>query len=304
MLIKDQIKFLKKTDGTNKVPVSDDGEQLYYLPSRKFIIPIDSAKVVSNGIVPKGMEGRVQKELRWEIPRGYVVKSELMIVDLLSNFNWDRPVYFAITVGDHNYMGLEKFFVLDGLAYRLVPFETKSHDGQTAEVNTEAMYNNFMKTFRWGNMNDPKVYLDETNMRMTMNFRNNFVRLSSALMMKGENKKAVECLDKAEELMPDNIVPYNYFSLLMADLYMNLGESGKAKQILTRLLERTDQEMKYYGSFPRNKRKAVEEDYRRAQLIAEQCNRMLMEVNSGVISPSELGGNQTVPVDTDSVKTK
>lgn len=362
MNIKRQMEFLRKTDGTNKVPVSES-DMLYYLPSRKFIIPVDSANAVKSGIVPKGMENRIQKELRWEINRSYVVKSELMIIDLLSRFNWERPVYFAITVGDHNYMGLEKYFILDGLAYRLVPYNTNifgldgqdlaklrtegklpeemlqrvqtelagkeynqsefenalntkfadvdgnvralitavaeksTFDGQTGEVNTETMYNNYMKVFRWGNMNDPSVYLDETNMRMTMNFRNNFVRLASSLMRKGENQKAKECLDKAQELMPDNIVPYNYFNLLIANLYMELGENGKAKEILNRLLERTQQELEFYGTFGRSQLKAIEDDKRRAEMIAEQCNRMLLQVNASGLDP-DLNKTPVLPGDT------
>jgi len=285
MTVKDQMAWLKRTDGVNQTQVNRD-DKLFYFKSNKFIIPVDSAKVVNNGTVPKGMEGRVQKQLRWEVNRNYVLKSELMIIDLLSNFNWDRPVYFAITVGDRNYLGLEKFFMLDGLAYRLVPFEVKAHDGQTGEVNTDAMYENFINVFRWGNMNDPSVYLDETNMRMTMNFRNNFVRLSSALMMKGEKQKAIDALNKAETLMPDNIIPYNYFSLLMADLYQSLGEDEKARGIVTRLKERAQEEVSYFERFSNTK--VVEDDYRRAQIILQQCDQILSK-GSQDLGPESVG---------------
>lgn len=282
--IKEQMEFLRRDDGSNQTRVSQT-DMLYYFKSDKFIIPVDSAKVIENGIVPKGYENRIQKELKWEIGRPYVLKSDLMIIDLLSNFNWERPVYFAITVGDRNYLGLEKFFMLDGLAYRFVPFESKSHDEQTGEVNTEIMYDKYMNEFKWGNMNDPAVYLDETNMRMTTNFRNNFVRLASALAIKGEKEKALQVLDKAEELMPDNIVPYNYFTLLMADMYMSLGKMDKANAMLTRLRDRATAELNYYEQF--SNKVNVQDEYKRAQLIARECDRML-----------KLGAPSIIPLNT------
>lgn len=279
----EHMKFLLATDGSNQLQVNRN-DKLYYLRSNKFILPVDSAKVVANGIVPPGYESKVQRELRWEVNKPYILKAEVMIVDLLANFNWDRPIYFAITVGSRNYFGLEKFFMLDGMAYRFVPFETQSHDGQEGEINTETMYRNFVETFRWGNINHPDVYLDETNMRMTMNFRNNFIRLASKLMVEKQNEKAIQVLDKAEELLPDNKVPYNYFSLLMGDLYVTLGETKKANHILTRLKERSNQWLAYYAQL-KTKSKSIQEDERRFEYIAQQAQLLMDKVNLP-ISPS------------------
>ena len=98
-----------------------------------------------------------------------------MVLDMLAHNDWERPIYFAITVGQDNFMGLEKYFQLEGLTYRLVPYEATSPDGQTGEVNVDIMYDNLMNKFTWGGLNNPDVYLDETNTRMVMNFRNNYI---------------------------------------------------------------------------------------------------------------------------------
>lgn len=258
--------FKHLMDDNSQVEVGG-GQRLFYFKSNKFIIPIDSAKVVSNGTVPKGMESRVLKEIRLEIKRGYVLKSDLMILSLLNNFNWDRPIYFAITVGE-DFMGLQDYFQLEGMAYRLVPFKAVSHDRQPGEVNSEIMYKNIMESFVWGNMQDPKVYLDETNLRMTFNFRNSFERLASKLMKEGKRKKAIAVLDKAEELMPDSRIPYNYFNLLMADTYIDLKEFDKAEKMLNRLAERTQQDLTYFEGFTK-KDAAVMEDAQRAAMILQ-----------------------------------
>jgi tetratricopeptide (TPR) repeat protein len=123
-------------------------------------------------------------------------------------------------------------------------------------------------------MNDPKVYLDETNMRMTFNFRNSFVRLASKLMMEKKNDKAIQVLDKAEELMPDAKVPYNYFSLLIADLYLDLGEVQKAEAILSRLEERMTAEGDYLARFTGASAKSVEEETRRTAIILQSAQEL------------------------------
>lgn len=286
------------------------GQKLYYFKSNKFIIPIDSAKVVSNGTVPKGMESRVAKEIRLEIKRQYVLKSDLMILSLLNNFNWDRPIYFAITVGE-DFMGLQDYFQLEGMGYRLVPYKARSHDRQPGEVNSDIMYENVMNKFVWGNMSDPKVYLDETNMRMTFNFRNSFVRLASKLYMEGKTKKATEVLDRAEELMPDSRIPYNYFNLLMADIYIDLKQFEKAENMLNRLEERTQQELNYLNQFKGASARSIQEDARRSEIIIQSVQELRNKLRMVKLDPSGnvdgkagqlLEGPATQPATQDSVK--
>ncbi len=272
MSLNDAMNWLLKTDGSNREKFS--GNSLFYFPTNKFLIPVDSAKVVENGTVSPENANRIQKELYWEVDRPYFLKSEVMILDLLSNFGWDRPIYFAVTVGNDFY-GLEKFFQLEGLAYRLMPYETKPHDGQTGEVAGQIMYDNMVNTFRWGNMNDPNVYLDETNLRMTFNFKNNFVRLAGQLIKDGEKEKAKQALDLCQELMPDSKVPYNYFNLLVADIYQELGEFDKSDAICERLIQRYTRELGYYAQLSGGLLRSVEEEKRRAEIIIKTAEELL-----------------------------
>jgi len=150
------------------------------------------------------------------------MKADLMILDLIANNDWKRPIYFAVTVGSENYMNLEPYFQLEGLAYRFVPIKNpRSIDpnSQTGRVNNDVMYNNMMNKFLWGNMNNEGVYLDQTNLGMTMNFRNNFTRLSESLLEVGKKDSAITVLDKMNEEMPDNRVGYNVMMLRPIELY-------------------------------------------------------------------------------------
>lgn len=272
----------------NQVPVGNGAQKLYYFRSNKFIIPVDSAEVATNGTVSPENLHRIEKELRLVIDRPYILKSDLMILNLISAFGWKRPIYFAITIGD-KFLGLENYLQLEGLAYRLVPYRVKAHDGQTGEVNAPIMFDNVMNKFRWGNMNDPRVYLDETNQRMTYNFRNNFVRLAGKLIQDGDKERARLVLDKAEELMPDSRVPYNYFNLLMADLYRKIGDKEKALAVLDRLKVRMEEDIAYFNQFTGSLARSVQEDRRRAEYILQACNELIsvLRLNRPVLEEEE-----------------
>ena len=152
-------------------------------------LTINKEDVISKGVVPESYRERIVDEVKWELKGNGFSKNEMMVLDILANFKWERPIYFAITVGSGNFMGLEKYFQLEGLAYRFVPYIAQSTDGQTGEIATDIMFENLVNKFKWGNMQDTSIYLDETNMRMTMNFRNNFARLADALIKKKNLKK-------------------------------------------------------------------------------------------------------------------
>jgi tetratricopeptide (TPR) repeat protein len=205
---------------------------------------------------------------------------------------------------------LQDYFEVEGLAYRLMPYKVKSHDGQLGEVNTQIMYDNMINKFKWGNMNGKGVYLDETNLRMTMNLRNNFYRLATALFQEGEKAggtqekvlkdKALKCLDKTEELMPDNVVAYNYFNLLIAELYYKLDKPDKAKQMVQTLKERTEIDVAYYARVAN--KKIVADDYNRAKQILALCDQLLAQISAGTTNMLESTNgkveNDSLPIDT------
>jgi hypothetical protein len=241
------IDFVGREESQFKLPLQG-GNETNYFPTGKFILPVDSSKVVANGSIPKNLASQVLKEIRWEIKKNYVLKSELLMLDILATNNWERPIYYAVTVGDEGYLGLQDYFQLEGLAYRLVPYRAKAFDGQVGKVNTDIMYNNMMNKFKYGNMEDKTIYMDENNLRMTMNLRNNFARLADALIFEGKKDSALKVLDKAITVMPKENIPYNFFVLPIADAYYKLGKIDKGNEIMTDLIKTYNQELKYYAS--------------------------------------------------------
>jgi len=183
-----------------------------------------------------------------------------MVLDLIASFNWDRPVYFAITVGSDGYQSLEDYFQLEGLTYRLVPIKTPKQGGLIGRINTDIMYDNLMHKFKFGGLNNPNVYLDENNLRMTMNFRNNFTRLADALLAEGKKDKALEVLDRCMEVMPLSTVSPNYFMVGIVKDYVRAGDLKKSEELMNSIIDYSDQNLAYYLSLNKDKIKSANRD--------------------------------------------
>ena len=244
--IKDVMDYIISDDPETKY--NNNGEMLAIVPTSKLKMKVDSLQAVKSGILPKGQESRYVKEMKWDIRGGNVLKNHLMVLDLVSKTDWQRPIYFAITVGTENYFGLEKYFRQEGMAYRLVPYEAMSFDGQEGEVGTEQMYKNMMEKFKWGGLDNPKAYLDEGVQRMAMNFRNLFSRLALALEREGKKDSALRVCDRCISIMPNSQIPFNYFNLEIASIYHRLGQDKKAESILKTIIDQNKDNLRYYLS--------------------------------------------------------
>jgi tetratricopeptide (TPR) repeat protein len=240
-----------------------------FFPTKKFMVTYDPATIM--GHVPASYAGKIDT-LRWEINRQAVEKNSLMILDLLAANNWKRPVYFVMTTGADTYIGLEKYFHLEGLAYRLLPVTAVSTDGQLGDVNTAVMYDNLMNKFKWGNLGKPGVYLDENNSRMFMNFRSIFGRLTEALIREGKLDSAKRVLDRCIEVMPDAAAKYDFFAVPIAEGYYKVGEVAKANAIAEKLTRYSGDELAYYFSFPDQDLKAMDVNMQEALFTLQRLS--------------------------------
>mgnify|MGYP000132515652 FL=1 len=243
--VKDVVNFINSKSAKAKINTSAGLRS--YCPTKKLKLSVNKENVKS--FIPKEYHEKIVDEIKFKLKGNGLYKNKLMVLDILANFNWERPIYFAITVGRDNFMGLEKYFQLEGLAYRLVPYVAQSPDGQTGIVHAEKMYERLVENFKWGGFNNPDLYFDETNTRMVMNFRNNYSRLAEALFVKGDTARAIETLDKCMAEFPRDVVNLSYFSLPIIDIYYKLGEDEKAKKVLTVMIDDYLTEIKYLKEF-------------------------------------------------------
>lgn len=224
------VEFIGSDRPETKVRMNS-GMTTNYFPTKRFRLIVDKEAVLKNGVVKPEFANQVVDTIEWEIGNNYLMKADMMILNLLANNDWSRPIYFAVTVGSENYMNLEQYFQLEGLAYRFVPIKTAlTPDGQVGRVETKNMYDNMMNKFLWGNINKEGIYLDQNNLNMAMNFRNNFTRLSESLLAEGKRDSALKVMDHCVEVFPDNTVPYNVIMLRIIDQYYRIAMHNTAAQ--------------------------------------------------------------------------
>ena len=164
-----------------------------------------------------------------------IYKNDLMMLEMLAQCNWERPLYVATTVGSDNYMNLGDNFVQEGLAYRITPFNTKVPGAKN--FDTEKTYNNVMNRFKWGGLDKPGLYIDETVMRMCYTHRHLFATLAMQLIAEGQNAKAEKVLRKSEKVLPEYNVPYTFMSGAsdLARAYALIGKKADAARILNKV---------------------------------------------------------------------
>nr|WP_320118019.1 DUF2723 domain-containing protein [uncultured Marinifilum sp.] len=223
-------------------------EEIEYFPASKFRFKIDKHQVLESNTICKKDSALIEDYLHWELKGNFIEKSGLIVYDILQHNNWKRPVYFAVTVPENGYYGLNQYFQLEGFAYRLIPVKTENKGMHTGRVNTNLMYDNMIHKFKWTNINNPDVYMDENSSRLMLSIRNNFLRLASSLLDQGKRDSAVFVLDKSRNLISDDVVKMDYIGVLMAKAYYRANENAKAKGLIEIISTRLIDELDYYST--------------------------------------------------------
>lgn len=249
--LKEAMEFVASDLSQTKLKLQYSNDMLDYIPSRHLFLPVDSAKVVANGTVKPENAGEIVKELDITLKGNYLNKSQLMVLDILSTNNWERPVYFGIGMGADAYMGFEKYFQLEGAAYRVVPIETKdSGYYDYGRIDTDILYDNVMNKFVWGNIKDPRVNIDyfHDNTIAVMKYRSTLLRLAEQLHREGKKEQAIAVLDKSLEELPLSQVPVDNNLLNYIPLYYALEQPEKANHLLNELATNNYEMLKYINS--------------------------------------------------------
>ena len=190
--------------------------------------------------------------------KGALYKGDLMMLELIANANWERPIYVATTVGQENYMNLGENFVQEGLANRITPFHTHDTDSRgnlipvagVANFDTEKVYDNVMNKYKYGNVSQKGIYLDETVTRMCYTHRRLLSTLAMNLINESKIDKAKAVLDKCEKELPGYNVAHDYASgsIDMARAYNLTGQKEKAQQMVDLLWKKSQQYLQWYCS--------------------------------------------------------
>ncbi len=247
--LSDVLKFVGSESKRAKVEMQE-GSWVNYMPTNKFFIKIDKEKVMANKMVQPKDAHLIQDTLKWELKRNYLYKNDLMVYDIIANNMWDRPIYFSVGMGAKSFLGLDKFFELDGAAYRFVPIETKNDGLEIGFINTDVLYNILMNKFEFGRINQPDVYMDQFHI-VTLNimmFRNTYCRLASKLNDEKKPEKAIKVLDKCMLELPVSQVPYDNSLIGFIQEYYRAGAIEKANKLVREMAQQSHDKLDYYFS--------------------------------------------------------
>ena len=228
-----------------------NNKDLNIIPTDSIVIKVDKEAVRRSGMMIPGDSIPDYMHISLKGKRG-LYKNELMMLEMLAETNWERPLYMAISVGTDNQLGMANHFVQEGLAYRFTPFDN-TKTGVT--IDSEKMYDNLMHKFKFGGIDQPGIYIDENALRMCYSHRRIFAQLVQQLMKEGKKDKAKAALDYVEKMVPAVNVPYDFQngSLQMAEAYYQLGETEKADAIVKALADKAVEYVTWYLSLDDNR---------------------------------------------------
>lgn len=244
MNIKTYLKLINNNDERINAIIEGSDEGVTILPSKKLYYQFDreNAKKIFNISAEK--DSLLKDYLLWDIKANEINKAELMVLDMIAQNEWKRPIYFSSTLGSSSYMGLKEYMRLEGLAYRLMPY--KIPGATDGFVDTQLMQENMMKKFHWRELNNPNAYYYETYFQFVLNLRNSFAKLGLALLNEGKKEEAKKVALFCLEKIPDKSIPYDIYTPRLIGVLMEAGEEKKAMEIANILLQRANEDLEFY----------------------------------------------------------
>ena len=248
--------------------VRSKNPDMHVIPTDTLYLTIDKEAVKKSGMMMASdtIPDKMVISLKG---KNALYKGDLMMLEMLAQCNWTRPLYVALTVGEDNYMNLGDNFVQEGLANRITPFTTNKPGAKN--FDTEKAYHNIMTRFKFGNLKQKGLYIDETTMRMCYTHRRLLAQTALQLIAENKKKKALNILNKAYVEIPAYNVTVNYMSggLDMARGYAMAGNMAKAKEYVSATWKNASQYLSYYLSLDANRFSQAQSDCIRQIMIMQ-----------------------------------
>ena len=234
-------------------------KDLHVIPTDTVYVTIDKEAVKKSGMMMASDSIPDQMVISLK-GKNALYKGDLMMLEMIAQCNWTRPIYIATTVGAENYMNLGDNFVQEGLANRITPFTTNAPGAKN--FDTEKTYNNVMNKFKFGGVDKPGIYLDETVMRMCYTHRRLLGMLAINLVQEGKNKKAKEVLEKCEKMLPSYNIPHDYQSgsMDLARAYALTGQVKKSQELIDQLWRKSAEYLLWYCSLDGQRFESSQQD--------------------------------------------
>lgn len=250
LLLSEILKFVALDDERAKITL-DSGNKVNYFPSKKVILPIDKNTIIKNKVVNPKLYDSIVPQIEFTIKDKALYKNRLMMLDIVNENNWKRPIYFTGgSFGEDDYIWMKDYLQLDGMCFKLVPVKTPTDDPnpmQMGYIDSDKMYSIVMK-WDWGNSGNPSIYHDPETRKNSITYRTNLARLMETLINEGKKDKAEKVIDLAMNKMP--IAYFEYYSMVdpFAMGYYEVGKKEKARKILSELIVKYQESLTYFSN--------------------------------------------------------
>ena len=265
------VEFMTSDDDAKKI--SQSGEQMNYMPVKKFLLPVDKNVWIKKGWL-KATDSIVDN-IKFDLGASSVYKGTLVVLDIIAQNakeGWKRPIYFTTTTGSSAYINLDSYFRLEGLTFRLLPVKTdKKRMGLT---DLDLLYNKLTKTFVWGNMDkNLKMNMDDKAKLVPQNLRQLFVSLARIYHFeKNNDARAVELLDYSQKVIPEVIMPMDLqMRYYYIDSYYLANEKKKAEKLMEYMMKDCEQQAKFYKQYTGSKAKYVKDKIDEVLYFMNEC---------------------------------
>ena len=246
-LLSDVMRIFKHPDA--RLPLTS-GKMVDYIMSRKFIIPVNKENIIKYGILDKKYEDMIPEYITLTIPKGkdYLTKPELFMLDLLSNYQWDRPINLLSMGGDIN-IGLKEYLMYEGFSYKFVPIKNKMKSTDIGFADPEDLYSKMKNVYTWDALKRKDYFVDYQNFYTfcgVLSQRNLFVNAAKEMLKIGDSERAVELLDMCQECVPEENFPLDitylgfsneYMVIDMIETYYQAGAYDKALELSKKFMD-------------------------------------------------------------------
>ncbi len=241
-----------------------NGQSIHFYPTDKIRIPVNKEAIIRNKVVNPQYYDSIVPYIDVDIKGNALYKNRLMMLDVLANNNWERPIYFTGgSFGDDDYLWMKDYLQLDGMVYKLVPIKTPiAKDASPldmGEIDSDKMYDLIMK-FDWGNGESTHIYQDPETRKNSITYRTNMARLMEQLINEGKTDKAKHIIDLAMTKMPLDL--YGYYTMVepFAEGYYQVGEKQKAREVLEKLMTKYKQNLTFYSGMTLSQQSSISMD--------------------------------------------
>lgn len=224
----------------------NSGQMINTLPSPNFFFSQNAEEIAKLPFIAEEYKELVSDRFEWNYGSRGILKNDLIVLDIIAQNNWKRPIYFGGTLPSNQYLNLKEFMQLEGYAYRLMPF--KISGARDGFVNADVLKNNLYTKMRWRNTDNPDVYYDTEGFRVPfISARLAFLRLADEYTRLGKKQEAIEAIDKIQALMPNKSVPYDQLVTNFPMLYLVNGATEKGIKLADEIVSISNDELKYFA---------------------------------------------------------